>query len=85
MEFNRDHMRKRFQDLAAKREKILAAATPLRESRDAKIQKHTKEVETANKAIQTAEKGLYDIDQERAMIARALGHKGVGPTEDEAA
>lgn len=83
MRLDRDEMRKRFATLAKMREQIRAKADPLRAKRDAQIQNHAKEIAAFDKKIQSEEKGLYDIDNEMAMIARALGHQGVGPTEEE--
>lgn len=85
MKLDREEMRKRFAELGDKVEKIRAKSGPLRDKRDAKIKVHMDFfLRDANAEIAKAEKGLFDLENERAMIARALGHKGVGPTEDEA-
>lgn len=74
--FDREKLQARFHALTAKREAIRAKADPIREQRDKIIARHAKEAAEINKKVQAAEKGLFEIDQERAMIARALGNVG---------
>jgi uncharacterized coiled-coil DUF342 family protein len=80
MDMNPNKLRKRFHELTAKRDAIRAKADPLREARDKAAANHAKEIADHNAKVRAAEKGLYDIDQERAMIARALGQR-VGEPE----
>jgi hypothetical protein len=73
MDYNPEKMRARFHDLTAKDAKIRAKADPLREARDKVAARHAKEIAVHNKKVRAAEEGLFDIEQERAMLARALG------------
>lgn len=70
-----DTMRKRFWELKALQEKQRAKADPVRAERDALAAKHRKEMEAANKKVAAAEDGLFDIEQEMAMLVRAVGGK----------
>jgi uncharacterized protein (DUF3084 family) len=72
MDLAPDKMRARFHALGKKREAIRAKADPIREKRDKLAQKHEREIAKANAEVKAAEKGLFDIEQERAMLARAL-------------
>lgn len=73
MDFDPEKMRRRFHELTTKAAAIRAKADPARADRDRLAAKHGKELETANRKVRTAEKGLFDIEQERAMLVRALG------------
>lgn len=77
MDFRPDALRKRFHDLGLLREQILARTTPLREARDSILQTAEAQAKVlADEFLRIEhEGGLYDIDQERAVIARALGGK----------
>jgi len=84
MGFNPNDMRVRFAELTAQREKITAVSGPLREKRDAFVKEMRAKEDAMSAEIKTAEEGLFDIDQERAMIARALGGKTAMPAEPAA-
>jgi len=74
MDFSPEALNARHDEIQVKREKILAKATPLREARDAAVDDLTpKQRREADEAIIKAEKGLYELDVERAVIVRALG------------
>lgn len=81
MDFDPDKMRKRFRELTEKSERIRAKVDPLRSARDKAAQRHSREIEKHNAKVRTAEKGLFDIEQERAMLARALGGRTGEPEE----
>lgn len=68
-------MRARFAELTGQAEKIRANADPLREARDKLAADHAKAIESHNAKIAKAEDGLFDIEQERAQLVRALGGK----------
>ena len=70
---NPSALRARFAELGEQREAVLAVSTPLREDRDAIAQTAAARIATLDEAIMSVESGLFDVDQERAMIARALG------------
>lgn len=77
--FDTATMQKRFHDLGRQREDILAKSGPLRSERDkvlADIDARVKALETEIKAL---ERPLYEIDRERAFIARALNGKTGAP------
>lgn len=80
MDFDPDKMRARFHDLTAKAVAVRAKADPIRAKRDNMQVRHAKEAAKANTEVAKAEKGLFEIEQERAMIARALGGR-VGEPE----
>ena len=70
---NRTEVQTRFHELGRMRAAKLAVSVPLREQRDAL----TKSIEVAiadlNLQIANAESGLFEIDQERAALSRAIG------------
>jgi len=70
-------LRKRWDELHERREAILARATPLREERDAAVQAHDFFLRKMDAAIKQAEQGLFEIENERAHVARQLGAKNV--------
>lgn len=79
MDLNPDNLRTRFAELGEQREDILAISGPLREQRDVIAGKAQVSMAALDERIRAAEDGLFDIDQERALISRALGGKtGVG-------
>jgi hypothetical protein len=73
--FDPDSMRKRFHELGAKRDAIMAVSSPLREKRDALAAKMDAELKELATAIKAAEVGLFEIDQERGSIAKFLNGK----------
>ena len=75
MMFDPDNMRRRFHELGAKRDEILAKSTPLREKRDAVLAEMEASVKALSAEIKAAEAGLFEIDQERGAITRALKGK----------
>lgn len=70
-------LRKRFAELTKKHDGIRAKSAPLREKYDALVQNNRKAEDAAAKRVSDAEMGLFDIEMERAAIARALGGKTV--------
>lgn len=73
MEMNPDKLRKRFHDLTAQAAKIRAKSDPIRAKRDKAQKDYMESIGKQNEALKKAEDGLFEIEQERAMIARALG------------
>jgi len=73
--FDAGNMTRRFHELGAKRSGIIAKSDPLRERRDAVYAEHEAQIRAINAEIKAAEAGLYEIDVERGMIARALNGK----------
>lgn len=70
-----EEMRARFAELTEKRERILAKSEPLRAARDKHANDSAAKERAMNAKIKAAEAGLFENEQERAMIARALGGK----------
>jgi hypothetical protein len=73
--FDTATMQRRFHDLGRQRDSILAQSGPLRSERDqalANIEARVKALETTIKEL---EEPLFEIDRERAFIARALNGK----------
>jgi uncharacterized protein (DUF3084 family) len=73
MQFDPDKMRKRFHELKAKRDAHRAKSDPIRAARDKVAARHTKEIAKQDEKVRVAEKGLYEIEQEMAMLVRAVG------------
>ena len=73
--FDPETMRKRFRDLAAQKEAMRAAADPLRAERDAATAACDAIVKPLEQKLRQIEAPLFAIDQERAVIARALSGK----------
>lgn len=69
----KEAQRKRFHELGAMRDAIVAVSAPLRAKLDGNTDTMTGAQERALRAqILAAEAGLYDIDVERGNIARLL-------------
>lgn len=68
-------LRKRFSDLTAEAVSIRARSARFRAEYNAEVARHTAIVAPLEKAIRETEAGLYEIEQERAMISRALNGK----------
>jgi hypothetical protein len=66
-------LRARFAELGETRTAALAVSTPLREERDGIAVDSAKKIADLDVQICEAELGLFELDQERALIARALG------------
>ena len=73
--FDPKSMKARFAELTTQREKIMSASAPLRSRRDEVQAQLDAAIQPLNAEIKKIEIGLYGIDQERAIIARALGGK----------
>jgi uncharacterized coiled-coil DUF342 family protein len=73
MDMTPEALRARFAELGEQRDSILGQSTPLREQRDEVSVNAQTQMEALDDEIRAAEAGLFDIDQERGLIARALG------------
>lgn len=73
--FDPKNMKARFAELTAQRDKIMSASAPLRTRRDEVQAQLDAAIQPLNAEIKKIEAGLYGIEQERAIIARALGGK----------
>lgn len=74
-------MQKRFHALGSEREAILARSAPTRTEREtlqAEVAERELKIKPLTQTIREIEKKLYDIDMERAALARALNGK-TGP------
>lgn len=83
MDFSPEKMRARYAELTAKGEEIRAKAAPMREARDAFANEARDKELAMNAEIAEVEAGLGQIDNERALISRALGGKVAMPVEGE--
>jgi vacuolar-type H+-ATPase subunit D/Vma8 len=79
MDFDPKKLRKRFAELTEKHDAIRAKSDPLRAKYDTLVQDNRKAEDEAAKRVSNAERGLYEIEMERATIARALGGKTSEP------
>lgn len=68
-------LRKRFSDLTAEATSIRAQSAPFRDAYNAEVARHTRAAAPLEQAIREAEAKLYEIEQERAIISRALNGK----------
>lgn len=75
MDLNPENLRTRFAELGEQRDAILASSGPVREQRDAIAHDAQEKMAALDARIRAAEDGLFDIDQARALISRALGGK----------
>lgn len=77
--FDPDQMRQRFWQLTREAEAVRAAAGPKRAARDAQVAEHEAALAALNAEIKALEAPLYQMEQERAFIARALGGQTGAP------
>lgn len=73
--FDPETMRRRFADLTKQAEKIRAETAPLRWKRDEALASIAQRVTALETQIKALEAPLFDIEQERAIISRALNGK----------
>ena len=74
-DFSPKNLRARFHSATAEREKIAAAAAPLRAERDRISAELDTKVRALNAQLKEIEAPLFDLDNERAAISRALNGK----------
>lgn len=79
MAFSKEAHVKRREDVEAKIAKIREKSGPLRAARDKHVQAAAKKEAQMNAEIAKVEKGLFDLEQERAFLARALGARTITP------
>lgn len=68
-----DDLQRQFNLLNKKRDEILAKSGPLREARDKHVNEARAIENKMNLEIKEIEKELYELDTDRAALARALG------------
>ena len=73
MDFNPDKMRARFQTLTKDYDKRMAKLEPLHKKLADHVAKSAKVEQELREQIAEAKEGMYDLEMERAMLARALG------------
>jgi predicted nucleic acid-binding Zn-ribbon protein len=78
MAFSKEAHEKRRDEVEKKIDAIRSKSGPLREKRDAHVQKARAREDEMNAEIAKAEKGLADLEQERAFLNRALGARTLG-------
>lgn len=80
--YSETELRDRFHELTAQHDAIRAVSDPIRAQRDKIVQDADIKARKLAEQIKEAEAGLYDIEMERARIARALkGKTGYGSSE----
>ncbi|WP_267396194.1 MULTISPECIES: hypothetical protein [unclassified Sphingomonas] len=84
MDLTPENLRARFAELGEQRDAMLVASGPLREQRDEIARDSQTRIAELDTQIRAAELGMFDLDQERALIARALGGKTGGADQVEA-
>jgi hypothetical protein len=75
MDLTPEALRARFAELGDQRSAMLVVSSPLRDQRDTIAHDSQVRIAALDNQIEAAEAGLFDLDQERALIARALGGK----------
>lgn len=84
MDFSPKALRKRFAELTDEFEPKAEKRDAIKRERDEYVEKGTvslKKLAEYDKKIIAANKGLYDLEMERAAVARALGGKTAEPAE----
>ncbi len=74
-DFSPETLRARFHAATAEREKIAATAAPVRAERDRISAELDTKVRALNAQLKVIEAPLFDLDNERAAISRALNGK----------
>lgn len=81
-----DDLQRRFHQLGAEREAILTKSAPARHVREAiaaRVAALEQAMQPLTRAIKQVEEPLFEVDQERARLARALsGKTGVAPPRE---
>lgn len=75
MDFSPDKLRARFAELTKQYEAKDAKRAPIQAERDKYMETVGKKLAGFDDRIRAANKGLYEIEMERAAISRALGGK----------
>lgn len=68
-------MQKRFHELTEKVNKIREETAPLREERDRLVNANVERIQELERMYKALEAPLFDMEQERAALARALKGK----------
>jgi SMC interacting uncharacterized protein involved in chromosome segregation len=80
--FDREEARKRFHELGRERERVHALLAPIQAERSA-LQASIRDRELElNAQVKALKAPLFELDQERAAIARALGGQTGAPPAD---
>ena len=81
MDFSPKALRARFRELTAEYDKREAKLAPLRKKLDDHVATAAKAEQAIREKIKAASVGLYDLEMERAAVARALGGKTGEPAD----
>lgn len=84
MDLNPKTLRAEFHKLTKQSDAIKAKAEPLRAKRDLLVNKFREEELELNAKIREVEKGLFEIENARGALVRALNGKTGDPEEAEA-
>lgn len=74
-DFSPEKLKARFWELTDKYDEYEAKLAPLRKQLEKALDGTRKEEEAARAKIKKAREGLYELEMERAAVARALGGK----------
>jgi hypothetical protein len=83
--YTKEAMRKRLAEVSEQAAAIKAKAAPMREARDKVVQAARKEELKLNAEIKKVEEGLFDLEMERATLARGVGTIEAGAGQAETA
>jgi hypothetical protein len=75
MDFSPDKLRARFAELTKQYNQMDAKRAPIQQARDKYMEKHGAKLAEFDDRIRKANKGMYEVEMERAAISRALGGK----------
>lgn len=78
--FTEENLRERFHELDEEIKAIEKVSLPLREKRDAHVNKAREIENTMNEEIRKTEQNLFQLKSERGMIVRALKGRTEGNT-----
>lgn len=83
--YTAEGMRERFEELTASRDELMAKLEPLQDKRDKFVNDTADKVREMDKEIRELRDPLFEIDQERSLLVKALGGKTTDPATLEEA
>lgn len=79
--FTAEGMRARFNELTAEHDRLIAELEPLQEKRDAYVNETAAKVKEMDAEIRKLRDPLFEVDQERGLLVKALSGKTGDPHE----
>ena len=77
MKFTEEAMRVRLDEVVAEIATIKSVTDPMRKQRDLLVQQTSAQIAVLDAELQAAEAPLFDLQNERSMIAKALGGRSL--------